>query len=141
MTELSREQIQRLINRAHEARAHAHTPYSRFPVGAAVMGQSGTIFSGCNVEISSFSLTCCAERNAFFHAISCGEREFVAMAIVAGEIECPPCGACRQVLADFDPELPIILADIHGSYRITSLRNLFPHPFSSTHLDNGSDPA
>ena len=139
MNELRPEQIQRMINKAMEVRQNAFAPFSRFNVGASILSADGRIFGGCNVECSSFSLTICAERNALFHAIACGAREFIALAIVGNEIECPPCGACRQALADFNSELQIILADIHGSYRVTSLRTLFPHPFSATQFEHGLD--
>ncbi len=93
---------QSLLILAREVRAKAYAPYSNFPVGAALKARSGKIFYGCNVENLSFGLTCCAERNAVFAAVAAGEREFEAIAIVADSKEpVTPCGACRQVLAEF----------------------------------------
>lgn len=137
MSELTSDQIYLLFQQAVSARENAYAPFSRFPVGAAILASDGSVYSGANVEISSYSLTICAERNALFHAISSGAREFLAAIVVASETECPPCGACRQALADFNPEMTIILADVHGSYRVTSLRTLLPQPFTTSYLDHG----
>ena len=137
MNQLSQSTIETLITKASEARAHAFAPYSGFLVGSALLSDSGEIFTGCNVEISSYSLTCCAERNALFHAVACGKKIFVAIAIVAEHADCPPCGACRQALADFNPELTIIQSDVHRTYSLTSLRELFPKPFSLSKKSDG----
>ena len=95
-----------LIARAMEAASNAYIPYSGFRVGAALLTKSGRVYLGCNIENASFSPTCCAERVAFFKAISEGERAFEAIAIVGGkegrwEVQCPPCGVCRQVMSEF----------------------------------------
>lgn len=95
-----------LIDAAREARKMSYSPYSRFAVGAALLCGSGQVYTGCNIENGAFSPTCCAERVAFFKAISEGERDFKAIAIVGGEAGgeekfCPPCGVCRQVMSEF----------------------------------------
>lgn len=104
-----------LIDKAIEVREKAYVPYSHFKVGAALKTKEGKIYTGCNIENASFSMTNCAERTAFFKAISEGETEFKAIAIVGGKdkIEfCPPCGACRQVMREFcDKDFKIILFD------------------------------
>lgn len=110
---------QNLTESAMEGRANAYAPYSRFKVGAAVKGGSGKIYTGCNVENASFSLTVCAERNAVFQAIAAGEEFLRTMAVAGGTDDnealtkpCIPCGACLQVLAEFcPPDFPILLAD------------------------------
>ncbi len=121
--------IQRLINKATEARARAYAPYSKFQVGAAILGKSGKIFTGCNVENVSYGLTICAERVCVVTAIAAEERKFEALAIVAGSYELiVPCGACRQVLAEFNPRLPIYSVTSRKLVREFRLDNLFPLP-------------
>lgn len=104
-----------LIDKAIEAREKAYVPYSHFKVGAALKTKDGKIYTGCNIENASFSMTNCAERTAFFKAVSEGETEFKAIAIVGGNDKidfCPPCGACRQVMREFcDKDFKIILFD------------------------------
>lgn len=123
---------QKLIDAATAARQLAYAPYSRFSVGAALLGADGTIYTGCNIENASYSLTCCAERTALFKAVSVGTRRFLALAVVGGETgdsastPCMPCGACRQALAEFcSAELPVIFAD--GTQ--IPLGELLPHTF------------
>ncbi|HTR96810.1 MAG TPA: cytidine deaminase [Candidatus Acidoferrales bacterium] len=95
-----------LMAEAERARRMAYAPFSRFAVGAALLTRSGRVVHGCNIENSSFGLSCCAERTAVFKAVSEGEREFVAIAITAGAGEgAAPCGACRQVLHEFAPAI------------------------------------
>lgn len=97
-----------LMSLAEEARRASYSPYSKFAVGAALLTRSGNVVLGCNVENSSFGLACCAERTAVFKAISDGEREFVAIAVTAGgDRGAAPCGACRQVLHEFAPDMPV----------------------------------
>lgn len=132
--DLSEELVRQLIEAARAARERAYAPYSRFPVGAALLAEDGTIYTGCNVEISSFSLTCCAERVALFSAVAAGRRTFRAIAVVGGERIVPPCGACRQALAEFNGGMQVILASTDGSYRIESLAALYPEPFSTEFL-------
>ena len=125
-----------LIDAAILAQANAYAPYSGFKVGAALLCEDGEVFTGANVENSSFGLTNCAERSALFAAISAGKRAFKAIAIVGGkdgEIGgfCPPCGACRQALAEFSPagDLQIILFD-GQSEKALPLSALLPESFS-----------
>ena len=119
----------RLIELASAARKHAHAPYSRFPVGAALLCADGTVFAGCNVENLSFGLTMCAERVALGAAVAAGHGDFEKIAVVADTDEAiSPCGACRQVLAEFRPGLEIVSANLHGLVRIFSLADLLPRP-------------
>lgn len=116
-----------LLARAVEARAVAYAPYSHFSVGAALETRSGKVFTGCNVENLSFGLTCCAERNAVFAAIVAGEREFTRIVIVADSQEpVTPCGACRQVLAEFCDDLEMRSVNLQGVEYSASLRELLP---------------
>jgi cytidine deaminase len=118
-----------LINAAMEARSHAHAPYSKFAVGAALLTKSGRVFSGCNIENISLSLTMCAERVALGAAVSDGQKEFVAIYLIAdSKRPVLPCGACRQVLAEFNPTLKIVTATISGERETTQLKDLLPHP-------------
>jgi cytidine deaminase len=117
-----------LIAAARAAREHAYAPYSRFPVGAAVLTRSGRIFAATNVENASYGLTICAERAAIFAAVSAGERDFEALAVVSEEGGMP-CGACRQVLAEFALGARVIVADLQGGRRAWSASELLPHAF------------
>jgi cytidine deaminase len=125
------EQRRELIAAALEARQRAYAPYSHFQVGAAILTAGGRIVTGCNVENASYGLTNCAERVAAASAVAAGEREFAALAVAAtGAVT--PCGACRQVLAEFAPGLPILLIDAAAPDRIaeTNLQILFPAAFT-----------
>jgi len=117
-----------LIALAIDARQRAYVPYSRFPVGAALLGRSGAVYLGCNVENVSFGLTVCAERVAVFKAVSQGETEFDAVAVVTSTGG-SPCGACRQVLAEFSYDMRVYLADPSGAFRSFTLRRLLPQAF------------
>lgn len=115
------------IQAAREVREHAYAPYSNFKVGAALVAEDGQVFTGCNVENLSFGLTMCAERVAIGKAIAAGVRRFTAVAVVADtEKPVSPCGACRQVLAEFAPDLKIILSTLDGKVEEFSLSELFP---------------
>lgn len=123
-----------LMGYAIKARENAYAPYSGFRVGAALLTKSGKIFTGCNVENGSYSMTICAERTAVFKAVSEGEKEFEAIAIAGGRDEltlCPPCGACRQVLSEFSPagDIKVILGDESGALEEVDLKNLLPLQF------------
>ena len=119
-----------LIEAAIEASKRAYAPYSRFQVGAALLLSDGTIVQGCNVENASYGLTNCAERTAVFSAVAQGRRDFTRMAIfVDTEMFISPCGACRQVLWEWAPELQVILATSESDYRRLPLRELLPHAF------------
>jgi cytidine deaminase len=121
-----------LIAAALKARLRAVSKYSRFKVGAALLTPSGRIFSGANIESASYGLTCCAERVALFKALSEGEKQFAAMAIVAQVAGGPmPCGACRQLLAEFAPAAKVWVADSRrpGAIKEFSTAQLLPKPF------------
>lgn len=125
-----------LVELARGARSHAYAPYSKFAVGAALLTADGTVVTGCNVENASFGLTCCAERVALFHAVSQGHREFSAIAVVT-ETGASACGACRQVLREFAPDLVLYLARSDGTYRQRSLDELLPDSFGPEKLPGG----
>ena len=118
---------------AAQAQKMAYAPYSSFPVGAALLASDGTIYAGCNVENASYGLTICAERNALAHAVLCGAKEFIAIAVVTDN-GVTPCGACRQVLAEFGPQMTVIVADTHGNQRTYSLADLLPIAFGPDQL-------
>ena len=119
-----------LLKIAQEAREHAYAPYSGFKVGAALLDRSGRVFSGCNVENASFGLTVCAERVAVFKAISEGSSQFSRLLITGGEDIITPCGACRQVLAEFAPDLVVICASESGMMIQYELKELLPQSFA-----------
>ena len=125
---------QDLIAQAIEARKRAYSPYSHYKVGAALLGKSGKVYLGCNVENASYGHTVCAERTAVLKAVSEGEREFEAIAVVTRNGG-SPCGACRQVMAEFAPELTIYIADKNGEYRTTTMSKLLPDMFTPKHLE------
>jgi cytidine deaminase len=128
-TTISPSTIKSLIEIAHLAKENAYAPYSRFRVGAALQTDDGAIFAGCNVENSSYSLTICAERTALFKAVCQAHKKFRAIAIVSDDRNfLPPCGACRQVLSEFAPDLTLILTTVRGNVRVTTLGKLFPMP-------------
>ena len=118
-----------LLDDAKKAAQAAYVPYSGYMVGAALLGVSGKVYLGCNVENSSYSLTVCAERTAVFKAVSEGERDYLAIAVwVESDKPFPPCGACRQVLHEFNPGLSVIYGNKHG-YVITDMAALLPGAF------------
>ncbi len=118
-----------LIAKAIESAARAYAPYSKFHVGAALVARDGRVFLGCNVENISYGLTICAERNAVFAAVAAGVRDFAKIVIVTDTAEpASPCGACRQVLAEFNPDLEIVLANFHGQSLQFRLSELLPRP-------------
>lgn len=124
----------RLLAAARTTRDRAWAPYSGFHVGAAVLGESGAIYAGCNVENASYGLTVCAERVAVFSAVAAGERRVTAIAVIA-DLPHPvtPCGACRQVLAEFAaPDAPVLLANTAGATEATTVGALLPLAF---HMD------
>jgi cytidine deaminase len=129
--------LRELITAATEARAAAYVPYSHFAVGAALCAEDGTIFAGCNVENASYGLTICAERNAVFAAVARGARRFTAVAVVTSN-GATPCGACRQVLAEFGPHMLVIVADAAGCRHIYELSELLPAAFLPDQLPGHS---
>lgn len=127
--------INRMIEEAFLARENAYAPYSSFAVGAAVYAENGIIYSGCNIENSSYGATNCAERTAIYKAISEGNRKIHAVAVVAGmksekPVYTSPCGICRQVISEFgDEDTPVIMAVSKEDYRIMTLKELLPDTF------------
>ena len=134
---------QELVRLALEARKMAYTPYSHFKGGAALLGKNGVVYQGCNVENAAYTPTNCAERTAFFKAVSEGQREFTAIAIVGGAEDakelsvCSPCGVCRQVMMEFcDPDtFEIILGTSPEDYQVYTLKELFPLGFGPANLE------
>lgn len=133
-----------LVEAAKEARNNAHAPYSGFQVGAAVLSGSGQIYAGCNVENASYGLTICAERTAIGNMVSHGERNIRAIVVVTDAPEpTPPCGMCRQVLAEFADDIPVYLASTRKDVlpRTTSLAQLMPQAFRRNLLPSAPPPA
>jgi cytidine deaminase len=125
-----------LVDRAQQARERAYAPYSSFPVGAALLGRSGRVYTGCNVENAAYPLVTCAERTAVTKAISEGEREFEAIAVVTAT-GATPCGACRQILREFsgpEGDLRVIVADTAGHVRTFTITELLPEGFTPDQL-------
>lgn len=128
-----------LMDAAVAAREFSYSPYSGYRVGAALLGKSGKVYTGCNVENAGYTPTNCAERTAVFKAVSEGEREFSAIAVVGGpkdrmDSACTPCGVCRQVLAEFcPPDLPVILGTPE-EWRVITLEDLLPFAFTKENL-------
>ncbi len=129
-----------LMEMAVEARLKAYTPYSKFKVGAALLTKDGKVYTGCNIENAAFTPTSCAERTAFFKAVSEGDYEFEAIAIVGGSEDskelgfCSPCGVCRQVMKEFcEEEFKILLhsgmSDGKHSYEVYTLKDILPYGF------------
>ena len=137
-----------LIRSAFQARRRAYTPYSRFQVGAALLAKNGTVYQGCNIENASYPATNCAERTAFYKAVSEGVREFQAIAIVGGSVLypktaeenqctdlCSPCGICRQVMREFcKPDFKIILVKSEEEWKVYTLSQLLPEGFGPENL-------
>ena len=130
---------EQLIQKSKEARELSYSPYSNFAVGAALLAKNGKVYLGCNIENSSYTPTICAERVAFFKAVSEGVKEFEAIAIVGGKTKedgrfCAPCGVCRQVMAEFcNKDFKIILGDRHHIEEFT-LESILPLAFTPTDL-------
>ena len=130
-----------LVAKALEARSAAYTPYSGFRVGAALLCADGTVYGGCNIENAAYGPSNCAERTAFFKAVSEGEREFSAIAVVGGKDGdaadiFPPCGVCRQALYEFGgPGLTVIMAKSEEDYIVTTLGELLPYGFGPANLE------
>lgn len=125
----------KLIELAKNTQKKAYAPYSKFKVGAALLTKSGKIYTGANVENASYGLTCCAERIAIFKAVTEGETEFLKL-VVVGDTEEPisPCGACRQVMAEFG-NFEVILVGKNGNIKKTSVSELLPYSFAKENLN------
>ena len=119
---------EKLYEIAEEARSNAYAPFSKFHVGAALLTADGKVYTGVNIENSSYGATICAERTAFAKAISEGERKFLKIAISAGDVESTPCGICRQFMYEFAPEIEVI-TKADGALRIRKLCQLLPDGF------------
>jgi len=131
MTDTQRVQ---LVESAIRARENAYAPYSKFSVGAAVLGTDGRIYTGCNIENVSYGMTMCAERTALFKMVSEGCKKFSAIAVVAGDnaTDGAPCGACRQVMGEFAEDLretEVLLASLKGDYIVETVASIMPYPF------------
>ncbi len=132
--------VDKLIDAADAAREKAYAPYSKFRVGAAILTKEGRCYTGCNIENASYGLTCCAERVALFKAVSSGERSLEAIAVTAGTKDyCPPCGACRQALAEFGANIKVYMANEAGEYQMQTVAELLPLSFTAEALAQGED--
>jgi cytidine deaminase len=124
-----------LVVAAKKSRAHAYAPYSGAKIGAAVLTSGGKIFSGANVENASYGLACCAERTAIFKAVSEGDRDIVAIAVVGkSEDFTKPCGACRQVMVEFNPKMKVLRRGLDGFSKDETAESLLPEPFNPPEL-------
>ena len=135
---MEKAQIQALIRDAFAAKQFAYTPYSHFNVGAALLTKSGKVYTGCNIENAGYTPTNCAERTAVFKAVSEGHLKFTRIAVAARtERFTAPCGVCRQVLAEFNPELTmeVILVNQAGKTLELTLKDLLPYSFDSSYLE------
>ncbi|TPV46742.1 cytidine deaminase [Bacillus dicomae] len=124
------------IEEANKMLSKAYIPYSKFPVGAALVTKEGKIYTGCNIENASYGLCNCAERTAIFKAVSEGERDFNYL-VITGETDGPisPCGACRQVIAEFcDPKMPVLLTNVKGDEKEVTVEQLLPGAFTNEDL-------
>lgn len=134
-----------LSKAAIAARENSYCPYSGFAVGAALLAENGSVYTGCNIENAAYSVTNCAERTALFNAVNAGQRKFVAIAIAGGPVgqalplpACPPCGVCRQTLFEFcGNTLPVVLAKTPGQFTVQPLGELLPQGFGPQNLNKG----
>lgn len=125
-----------LMKMAIEARQNAYAPYSHFAVGAALLAESGRVYTGCNIENASYGLTCCAERNTIFAAVGAGERRFKMLAVAADSPEpVAPCGACRQVIAEFGIPL-VVMGNLKEAIKTMSAEELLPYGFGQESMNN-----
>ena len=131
----AKERMSRLVEAARRARAHAYSPYSGVKIGAAVLTSDGEVFSGSNVENVSYGLSCCAERTAIFKAVSEGKRDIVAIAVVGkSEDFTKPCGACRQVMVEFNPRMKVLRRGTDGFSEDGTAESLLPAHFNPPEL-------
>ena len=132
------EKFDELLMQAISAREYAYAPYSNYAVGAALVTTDGKIYTGCNIENASYTPSICAERTAMFKAISEGDFDFTAIAVVTVDGGAP-CGVCRQVMREFAPKLTVIIGDLAGNYRIFTLSDLLPRSFGPENLRMSSN--
>ncbi len=124
-----------LIKKARIAQEKAYVPYSNFPVGAALITKSGKIYTGCNIECASYGATNCAERTAIFKAVSEGEKDIEAIAVVGARDDYTfPCGICRQVIVEYGKQIKLIIAKSEDDYKLFTIEDLLPHSFSPEDL-------
>ena len=141
MKKLEETQIQELIEKAISMMDHSYSPYSHFHVGAALLAKNGNVYGGCNIENAGYTPSNCAERTAFFKAVSEGERDFTAIALCGGlngvvKDYCAPCGVCRQVMREFcKPDFKIILVKSEEEWKIYTLSELLPEGFGPENLE------
>lgn len=130
---------QKLIQDAITIRNKAYVPYSKFPVGAALLTKSGKVYTGCNIENAAYPVSCCAERVAIFKAIADGENEFTEMAVVADtKRPVPPCGSCRQVMSEFfESSVNVHLTNLHNNTKTVTVEELLPFSFQPEDLEEG----
>lgn len=124
---------QELVKAAIEAREYAYTPYSNYRVGAALLTTAGTIYRGCNIENAAYTPTNCAERTAIFKAVSEGDTDYTAIAVVTADGG-PPCGVCLQVMREFAPHLTVVIGNLKGEYQVFKLDDLLPQSFGPENL-------
>ncbi|PKR78815.1 cytidine deaminase [Halalkalibacillus sediminis] len=130
-----------LVSAAKEMLDQAYVPYSKFPVGAVLLTKNGKLYKGCNIENAAYPVACCAERVAIFKAISEGEREFEALAVIANtKRPVPPCGSCRQVMSEFfDQDMKVIISNKDMETQETSVQELLPFSFDPQDLMDGQE--
>jgi len=134
MVAMANDTKKELVEKALQAQKQAYTPYSHYPVGAALLTASGKIYTGCNIENAAYGVTICAERVAIFKAVSAGERDISAVAVVTRNAGAP-CGSCRQVMAEFNPQMRILIADEDGKIKEdTILEKILPGFFGPNDL-------
>jgi len=127
--------LNEVVKEAKNARTNAYSPYSRVKIGAAVLTRGGKIYSGCNIENASYGLSCCAERSAIFKAVSDGHRDIVAIAVVGkSEDFTKPCGACRQVMVEFNPKMKVLRRGLDGFSADSTAADLLPEQFNPSEL-------
>ena len=125
-----------LLKHAAKAKQAAYAPYSRFRVGAALLGESGRVYTGANIENASYSVTCCAERVALFKAVNEGEKAFCAIAVTSDSaMPTYPCGVCRQALIEFSPQMDVLAANNELEYQKTKLEALLPCAFTGEEME------
>jgi cytidine deaminase len=128
--------LEALIPQVLAVRQRAYAPYSNFLVGAILLGRSGKTYAGCNVENATYGLCVCAERTAVVRAVADGEQAFVGLVVATSSSPpSPPCGMCRQTLAEFAADLPILLVNEAGERKLFSLAEIFPHSFTRAFLE------